>query len=300
MPMNNNQCLLPLQGKVVVITGATSGIGWQAALDFAQRGATVIGVGRSVERATWAEERIRAILPAANIHYVLADLASQAQVRGAAAAIRAYLQAEAREAIDVLINNAGTYAAKLTLTVDGIEQTFAVNHLAPFLFTHELLDLLSASGDGRVLTTSSGSHYRTWLNLRRIQHPRLFNGLWAYKTAKLCNVLFSAEFNRVHADLPVRAFAVDPGLVNTEIGFKQTGWLSRAVWRLRRAKGTHPSAPVRTMLHLAQVEYQVQPGDELPLYWKDSQPQTPSRAARSAKLARELWVLSCRLCGIAE
>ncbi|NSW52702.1 MAG: SDR family NAD(P)-dependent oxidoreductase [Anaerolineae bacterium] len=300
-PMDEGNAPQPCSGKTVVITGATSGIGWQAALDFARRGAYVIGVGRSAERAAQAEQRIRAAVPRAHIGYVLADLASQAQVRRAATAIRARLQADGFTRLDVLINNAGTYAGKLILTEDGFEQTFAVNHLAPFLLTQELVDLLAASGDGRVLTTSSGSHYRTWLNLRRIHHPRLFNGLWAYKTAKLCNVLFSAEFNRVHAALPVRAFAVDPGLVNTEIGFKQTDWLSRTVWHFRRNGGTHPEVPVRTLLTLAgmaraELETRYNHQGELPIYWKDSQPKTPSRAARSRNLARELWALSSRLC----
>ncbi|MBN2046700.1 MAG: SDR family NAD(P)-dependent oxidoreductase [Anaerolineaceae bacterium] len=300
MQQTNQQPLSPnLSGKIVVISGATSGIGWQAGRDFALRGARVIGIGRSASRAEQAAARIHAEIPEAQVDFVLADLSLQAEVRRAAAQIRQTLADHGIDHIDVLINNAGTFTSRRVLTEDGIERTFAVNHLAPFLLTHLLLDLLAASGDGRVLTVSSGSHYRTWILPRSVHHPRLYLSLWAYKTSKLSNVLFSYEFNRRNGARPVRAFAVDPGLVNTEIGFKHTDLLSRFVWQFRRANGTHPSVPARTMLTLADGENRYNNGrTAAPVYWKDSQPKQASRAARNARCARILWEQSCRLCGI--
>jgi retinol dehydrogenase 12 len=283
-----------LQGAVVIISGATSGIGWQAALRFAEQGCTVVGIGRSAAKCREADDSIRWQVPQADLHYVLADLSLQSQVRHAAQDIRVLLKQRGHEHIDLLINNAGTYSGKLTYTEEGFERTLAINHLAPFLLTHELLPLLQKADSARILTVSSGSHYHTWLSIKRLNRPLLFTGLWAYKTTKLCNVLFTQAFNQQYADSGVRAYAVDPGLVNTNIGFKGTGWLSRWVWSLRQQKGTSPDVPVRTMLHLAQMENQYNSST----YWKDCRPKTPSRTARNTHLAEALWQASQRWCGI--
>ena len=284
-----------LHGKVVIISGATSGIGFQAALRFAEQGCFVIGIGRSKTRCQQAENRIHTAKPDASIHYVLADLSLQQQIHHAKDKINHILKQNDLNHVDILINNAGTYGAKLTYTEEGYEYTLAVNHLAPFLLTHELLPLLKASADGHVLTVSSGSHYKTWLSVKRLNKPLLFNGLWAYKTTKLCNVLFTQAFNQHYADSGVRAYAVDPGLVNTNIGFKGTGWLSSFVWRFRQHQGTSPDVPVQTILRLARMENQYNTDTH---YWKDSKPKTPSIAARSGKLAEDLWQASKRWCNI--
>jgi retinol dehydrogenase-12 len=284
-----------LKGKVVVISGATSGIGFQAALRFAEQGCFVIGIGRNEAKCRHAESRIRTAKSGAAIHYVLADLSLQEQIRCATDEISDILAHHNLDHVDVLINNAGTYGAKLTYTEEGYERTLAVNHLAPFLLTHELLPLLKQSADGHVLTVSSSSHYKTWLSVQRLNKPLLFNGLWAYKTTKLCNVLFTEAFNQHYGDSGVRAYAVDPGLVNTNIGFKGTGWLSSFVWRFRQHQGSSPDVPVQTMLRLARMENQYNTGTH---YWKDCKPKTPSIIARSGKLAEELWQASKRWCGI--
>jgi NAD(P)-dependent dehydrogenase (short-subunit alcohol dehydrogenase family) len=284
-----------LQGKVIVISGATSGIGLQAALRFAEQDCFVIGIGRSETKCQNAVAHIRAHQPQAMIHYVLADLSLQKQVRHAAQEIQQCLQQSGYDHIDLLINNAGTYTGKLTYTEEGFERTLAVNHLAPFLLTHELLPLLEKVEKGRVLTVSSGSHYKTWLSIKHLNKPLLFTGLWAYKTTKLCNVLFTQAFNQYYTDTGVVAYAVDPGLVNTNIGFKDTGWLSKFVWKLRQRSGSSPDKPVQTMLHLAQTEKQYNTSTP---YWKDSRPKTPSLAARNPHLAEKLWQASRQWCRI--
>ncbi len=290
-----------LRGKTVVITGATSGIGRQAALEFAGRGAFVIGAGRSPERCRKTEQALREAYPAARVRCLVADLAVQSQVRALAGEIRQEIEQAGRQALDILVNNAGLYNSRYTLTPDGIEATFAVNHLAPFLLTHELLPLIRRSPAGRVLTISSNSHYHTWLDLRRVERPRFYFGLWAYKVSKLANVLFSAELDRRLSGsggqggrAAPRAFAVDPGLVRTEIGLKGTDFLSRLVWRMRAKSGVDARVPVQTILLLAGEAVQDSPD----VYWYDSRPKAPNPRALDKDLARRLWEKSSGLTGI--
>jgi len=278
-------------GKTVVITGATAGIGLAAACALAEQGVRLIGVGRDLVRCEAARKVILQASPKAVVQFLQADLALQSEVRRLAAEIGETLKRWGTPSLDVLVNNAGMIASSLQRTDEGIERTLAVNHLAPFLLTHQLLPWLQAARQGRVITTSSESHYRTWINPKRINHPLIYHVLWAYKVSKLENVLFTIEFNR--RVRPTRAYAVDPGLVNTEIGLKGTGPFSRWIWEMRRRGGTPAEVPAQTIAHLAGAE-------DLPNapYWYDGAPKQPSRVARSEKTARELWKVSCELCGI--
>lgn len=214
-----------LVGKTVLITGATSGIGLASAAILSNMGAYVIGVGRDPGRNEKAKREILLKIPNAKIEYLLANLASQAQVRKLSQEVRDLFDKHGEESLDVLVNNAGIYLEKNQYSVDGIEKTFAVNHLAPFLLTHELLDLLKNSEQPRVLTVTSYSHRMTPVILRRFVDPWPYIGLLAYKHSKLCNVLFTNEFNR-RVDGKIMAFAVDPGLVNTSIASKGSNGIS--------------------------------------------------------------------------
>jgi len=283
---------LLLQGKTAVVTGATSGIGLAAAVALARAGATVIGAGRDAARGHVAQEHICREVPGVRAVFLTADLARQAEVRRLAGEIEATL---AGQPLDVLVNNAGTFTDKLTLTEDGVERTMAVNHLAPFLLTHLLRTSILSAAAGRILIVSSNSHYNTFLPLKRWNKPRLYHGLWAYKVTKLCNVLFTAGLARRLTGTNARAFAVDPGLVDTEIGLKGTAGLSRKVWELRMHKGTPPEVPARTILYLA-AETSLRESSEL--YWRDGHPQPPNRLASSEDIVRELWEWSNRMCGI--
>jgi len=279
-----------LMGKTVVVTGATSGIGLAAVRKLVRAGASVIGVGRSAERNTAARESVLAEYPDGRLIYLLADLASQAQVRRLAKEIKSLLEKQGFRQLDVLVNNAGAYREKKSMTEDGIEKTFAVNHLASFLLTHELLSWLRQSGQGRVLTVSSYSHKTTWLCPGRIADPWPYIGLLAYKRSKLSNVLFVYELNRRFDDLA--AFAVDPGLVNTDIASKGGVGISDWVWRSRRKKGTSADVPAETILFLACEEaIDTSQG----YYFKNSAPLPPSRKAQRADLAAKLWALSGKL-----
>ncbi len=278
-----------LAGKNFLVTGATSGIGLAAAEQLARRGATVIGVGRSAERCAAAEAKLRSA--GGQARCLVADLSLQAEVRRLAEAVRSQVAA-----LDGLINNAGTFTWRRTLTAEGFETQWAVNHLAPFLLTLSLLPLLRAAPAARVVTVSSGSHYHTRLRWGDLQLRRGYNGLRAYKQTKLCNVLFTAELNRrLGADSSVRAFAADPGLVFTEMGFKGNPWLVRFIWGWRRRGGITPEESARGVVFLA-TEASIQNAEEI--YWKHSAVKAPNPRALDPGAARRLWEVSEGMCGI--
>lgn len=287
----------PLSHKTVLVTGASSGIGYQAALDFARRGAFVIGAGRDQARCQQAAEKIRMEVPGANVKFLVAELSSQQEVHSLADQAFRLLSDHGFSQLDVLVNNAGLYSSSKKMTVDNIELTYAVNHLAPFLLTHLLLPALLASPDSRILNLSSESHYHSMFTPLKMSNPRFYVGIFAYATSNLSRVLFSAEFNRRAPVANLHAWAVDPGLVNTEIGLKDKGFLSNLIWRSRKTHGTSADAPSRTILHLAFASLSEISKD---IYWKDSQPKLSSRASRDPGLARHLWERSCHLCGIKE
>lgn len=285
-----------LFGKNIVITGATSGIGLAAAIELARHGAFVIGVGRSQSRCLEAENEIRKVCPQAKVSFLIADLSSLSQVRELAGNIRQCIGESGKKYLDVLVNNAGTVSSWYVTTGDGFELQFAVNHLAPFLLTHELLPLLKAAPAGRVITVSSGSHYRTKINWNDIMMRKRYNCLMAYKRTKLCNVLFCTEFNRkTGTGQGIRAYAVDPGLVNTDIGLKGTTGIVRWFWKKRSRGGVEPAKAAASIIHLACESPERLPAD---VYWKDCKPQKPSQYSQSEEYAQKLWEISEKMCGI--
>lgn len=279
--------------KTAVVTGATSGIGLAAAIALAGQGIAVTGVGRNAGRCEEAKQKILSACPDASVEYLVCDLSSQAQVRLLARQVRDRL-----DHLDILVNNAGAVFSHYMTSEDGIEMQFAVNHLAPFLFTHELLPLLKKSAQGRVITTSSGSHYGARLDFNDLLMRRHYSCLGQYKRVKLCNVLFSAEFNRRIGDgSAVRAFAIDPGLVNTDIGLKGTSGIEKLVWKLRMRGGTAPDVPARCILFLATNPDLSRSGE---VYWRDCKPKQPNPYALREDAGRLLWEASERFCGVGE
>lgn len=285
-----------LTGKTMVVTGATAGIGRATLAALGARGAYVIGVGRSAARCQATKDALLEEMPAARIDFALADLSSQRQVRELAATIRRHVETSGGGKIDALVNNAGTVASWYTATEDGYELQFAVNHLAPYLLTHELLPLLRQAPSARVVTVSSGSHRGARIHWQDVMFRRGYGILKAYKQSKLANVLFSAELNRRLGDAArVRAFAADPGLVTTEIGLKGTGGVEEWAWHRRMGKGVSPEQGTETVVFLA-TDPSV--AESPAVYWKDCRPKPPSRYARRKEQAARLWSLSERLCGL--
>ncbi len=282
--------------KTVLVTGATSGIGLAVAEQLCRQGAFVFGVGRSPKRCAAAESQIKAGFPQAQIRILVADLSIQSQVRDLAARLREECLAHQLSCLDALINNAGTFTFYQTLTPEGFEMQWAVNHLAPFLLTHDLLPLLAAAPSARVVTVSSGSHYHTRLRWDDLQLRRRYNGLVAYKQTKLCNVYFTAELRRrLGTGGSLRAFAADPGLVFTEMGFKGNPALVRWIWGWRRKNGTSPQESARGVVYLA-TEPSIQDASEI--YWKHGRPKAPNPVALDLDGGRRLWEISAQCCGL--
>lgn len=282
---------------VCVVTGATSGIGLAVAELLVQQGARVIGVGRSPDRCSAAAERLRSLgaLPQ-GISYLKADLSLQSDVRRLASEITSALDSWGHPHLDALINNAATVPFWQTLTPEGFDMQWAVNHLAPFLLTAQLLPRLRMAPMGRVVTVSSGSHRGGRLDWQDVQLLRHYSPLRAYSLTKLANVLFTLELNRrLGAGTSVRAFAADPGLVNTEIGMKSNSVIARLAWNLRRRGGAPPRQPATGIVFLA-----TDPGIQQSkhLYWKNKKPVRPGVRATNPQSARQLWELSAQMCGI--
>lgn len=286
-----------LKSKTYVVTGATSGIGLATAKQLIQKGAAVIGIGRSSERCNEAKRQLLEIDPQASIAYCLADLSLQSDIRALRGKIEEAVQDLGVKHLDGLVNNAGTFTYWLSLTPEGFEKQWAVNHLAPFLLTHELLPMMLAAPAARVVTVSSGSHYQGRLNWDDLQLRRRYNGLRAYQNTKLANVLFTLEFNRLMgSDATVRAFAADPGLVNTDIGLKGTPSLVSWFWKRRSSGGKPPEVPAKGIVFLL-TDPSLQGSDEI--YWKYCEAKRASKRALNEDAAFRLWAKSELMCGIA-
>ena len=198
-----------MKDKTVIITGASSGIGLATARELARQGAMVALVCRDAERAEAARKEVAAVAAGRAPTVFLADLSSQREIRRLAAEIK-----ENHAQIDVLINNAGAVFARRELSVDGIEKTFAVNHLAPFLLTSLLLDKIRAAGQGRIITVGSES-YSSALDFDNLQSEKKHQFLFAYFRSKLENILFTFELSRRLAGTGVTVNCLCPGPTRT-------------------------------------------------------------------------------------
>ncbi len=278
--------------KTAVITGASSGIGLAASVELAQKGFGIIGIGRDEARCEQATERIRASAPGANVRFLCGDLMQQREVERIAGELSEILARENDGKLDALVNNAGCVRSWYTTTEEGYEQQFALNHLAGFLLTYHLLPQLKKAG-GRVLMTGSESHKHCAVRWNDVMFTRGYNPLSAYKQSKLCNILFAKGLNERYLNEGIRAYVVDPGLVCTDIGCKNTGGLVDWVWNIRKKHGKPPEVPAKTVGYLCQTN----PAPEK-LYYYLCKPNRYSRQV-TRENADRLFALSERLCGIA-
>ena len=281
----------PVLGKTVVITGATSGIGRFAAEALARGGARVVFVARDSARAEALLRQLVGANPDAAHDWVLADLTTIAAMRRAGEA----LAAKAAR-IDVLINNAGAIFDRREVTVDGLEKTFAVNHMAYFVLTGVLRSSLAT--DARIVSTASAGHKLSGLDFDDLQYSRRYSATIAYARSKLCNVLWTRELARRLEGSGITANCLHPGMVDTGLGDNTQGVLG-AVFRLGkpifRPFALTVAQGAETLIHLAaSPRVAGQTGG----YWAHGQLAQPSAAARDPAAALRLWQISARLAGV--
>jgi NAD(P)-dependent dehydrogenase (short-subunit alcohol dehydrogenase family) len=266
---------------VVVLTGATRGIGRAAAIELARRGAELALVGRDPARVQEVAEQAAASGTGAPVHEHVADLTMMADVRTLAEEIRRH-----HERIDVLANNAGALFASRKVTQEGFERTFALNHLAPFLLTNLLRDRLNGA---RVVTTASDAHEQGQLDLDDLESEKSYSAMRVYGTTKLCNILFTRELARRAPELHANCF--HPGVVRTGFGKNENG-----IWKVLTMLGApffrSPDRGARSLVWLALDDDAASLNGE---YVEDEKVSTPSAQAQDDALARELWDRSAEL-----
>ena len=273
-----------MQGKTVLVTGANQGIGKAAALALARQGAQITIVARSEEKGRGASAEIASECEAAKVDLIVADLSSQTQVKRAAAEFRSR-----HERLDVLVNNAGVFVPSRHTTVDGVEETFAVNHLSCFLLTRELLDLLKKGAPSRVVNVSSAAHrYGTmhWNDLEFTTHH--YSAWSAYTQSKLANVLFTYELSRRLEGTGVTANAAHPGIVGSGFGRTYPGIMA-LLYTVGRPFMLTPEQGARTSVYLASSpEVEGVSGK----YFADCKAEQSSAVTYCHASHRKLWALS--------
>jgi len=278
-----------LEGKTVLITGATGGIGLAAAVAMARQGAHLVLVGRNQTRGLDAISEIRRRAGSDRAEFLRADFSSLAEVRRLALA----LLAEDRP-LHVLVNNAGTMNTSRKLTVDGFEEMFAVNHLAHFLLTRLLLPRLQACAPSRIVHVASNAHsFCKGMRWHDLSHEREFSAFPAYGHSKLANILFSSELARRLRGSGVTSNALHPGAVATGIG-SNNGITGRVVPLLLKPFFRSPARGAATTVYLASAaEIDGVTGK----YFYDSKPADPKPWALDTNAAGRLWVTSEKLLG---
>jgi NAD(P)-dependent dehydrogenase (short-subunit alcohol dehydrogenase family) len=279
-------------GKTVVITGGTSGIGQVAAEALAGMGARIVLVARDPARGEMTMTRLRAKGPAVEhaIHY--ADLSRLAEMKRVGREIAA-----AEPHVDILINNAGAMFSRREVTEDGLELTFATNHVSYFVLTHLLRDKLAASAPARVISTASHAHKGAELNFDDLQLKQGYSGFKAYGRSKLCNILFTRELARRLSGSGVTANCLHPGFVATRFGDGNTQGFGAQVFRLLKNFAIPPEKGADTIIYLASSD---QPAKVTGAYFYKRQETTPTREARDDESARRLWEETAGLAGLAD
>ncbi len=277
-----------MRGKTVVVTGGTSGIGAVAAERLAQLGARIVLVARDHRRADATLSRLRERAPAVDhsVHY--ADLTRLAEMKRVAAEI-----AGQEPRIDVLINNAGALFGQRRFTPDGLEYTFALNHMAYFVLTEGLRERLAASAPSRVVSTASAAHQGATVDFDDLQSEKGFAARKAYGRSKLYNILFTRELARRLRGTGVTANCLHPGFVATRFGDQSGGLISRLVW-IAKLFAISADEGAQTIVHLASSPSVAETTGQ---YFYKCQAMTPSPAAQDDRAALLLWERSATLAG---
>jgi retinol dehydrogenase-14 len=280
-----------MTGKTVLVTGATGGIGKATAIGLAGLGARVGIAGRDLRRAEAAAVDIRGASGNSNVDAFGADLSSQTEVRRLAADVL-----DAYPRLDVLVNNVGGFWATRHVTDDGLERTFAVNHLAAFLLTDLLLERLKASAPARVVTVSSGAQSLGTIDFGDLQGERKYSGQTAYNQSKLASVMFTYELARRLDGTGVTATVLHPGVVSTEFGAEDPSRIFKFLVPFYRPFMKTPQQGAATSIYLASSP---KVAGVTGGYFAKGKRQISSKASYDQEAATRLWRVSAGLVGLA-
>lgn len=264
--------------KIILITGATDGLGKQTALQLAQLGATLLIHGRNFKKLESVRKEIIAKTGNEKIKMVQADFQSLSQVKQMAEDLNRTLSR-----LDVLINNAGVFMRRREMTEDGFEMTFGVNHLAPFLLTNLLLNLIKSSAPARIINVSSMGHRFVWLNLKNMQGERFYWGWVAYCRSKLINILFTRELAERLRGSGICANAIHPGTLHSNLTLKAS-----ILMGITAAAGAESIVKLATGTEGGQVSG---------MYFNRFKPAAPSPVALNQKLQKIMWEISEEMVG---
>jgi retinol dehydrogenase 14 len=287
MEQSNNS--RPMAGRTVLLTGGSGGIGKATAIGLATMGARVAITGRDRERLDDSAVEVRAA-GGGQVDVFVADLSSQSEVRRLADEVLQTLQR-----IDVLVNNVGGYWNTRHVTTDGLERTFALNHLAPFLLTNLLLERLKESAPSRVVTVASHAQAMGRMDFDDLQGERSYSGARAYNQSKLANVLFTYELARQLRGTPVTANALHPGVVRTSFGAEDPAVVQRLFIPFLMYFMKAPAQGAATSIHLASAPDLEQVTGS---YFADSKPKRSSERSYDEAAAARLWQVSADLVGL--
>lgn len=272
-----------MNGKVCLVTGATDGIGKVSARVLAELGAKVIIVGRNPEKSAIVLAELRSISGNENIDLLMADLAVMQEVRDLAEQVISRY-----DRIDVLLNNAGGYFTKHEITSDGLEMTFALNHMSYFLLTNKLMELLKYSAPARIVNVSSDAHYGVDMEFENLNGEQEYKAWKAYQKSKLANVLFTYELlKKVPGNITVNC--LHPGFVATNFGHNNGGFFGPVLKIAQRISAIDPEEGAKTSIFLCSApEVKGVSGK----YFYKCQPKTSSRESRNMDTAKRLWQIS--------
>jgi NAD(P)-dependent dehydrogenase (short-subunit alcohol dehydrogenase family) len=276
--------------RIVLITGATAGIGRQTALQLAAKGFSIQLTGRDKVKCQAVLQEVENIFPGGGHQYFVSNFSDLGDVRMMANVISQNL-----DHIDVLIHNAGASFIKRELTPEGYEMTLTTNHLAPFLLTKRLLPLILKGDKPRIVNVASDNHFMSKMNIKDLHFSKRYFVMNAYSNSKLANVLFSNELAKRLASCGVVSNALHPGFVRTQIGTKNASWLSALFWKVFSAiGGISEEEGAHTSVYLASSpEVEGVSGK----YFDNSQEKKPSRLALNEELGKQLWAASEEMIG---
>lgn len=281
-----------MKGKIVLITGANSGIGKETAKTLAKQGAIIYMVCRSRKRGEQARQDIIKASRNTNVHLRLCDLASIGSIQEYGMNLR-----EELSHIDVLINNAGAMFGHRQLTLDGLEMTFALNHIGYFLNTHYLLDLVRKGSMKRIISVSSVGHKSTGkININDLQSERGYNQINVYGRSKLYNIHFTRILSRMIVDEGITVNCLHPGVVSTNFG-NTANWYMRVAMPLGRKFMINASKGASTSVYLASSP---QVKGITGKYFDKGKVAEPSKYGKDEKLAQQIWEATMAICGVTE